>query len=281
MNLVAEQGPGTPESGTETRLDLWLEEAPRSWRAVLDVFIDVAQALGSAHAAGIVDEDIRIENIVVGPDGRGFCRDLGSAGTARPWTGPAGLRTAALSLEQRLAVADAMDVVTYLAPEQFRGGRADARSNQFSFCVSLYRALYRQLPFDHEWAASQGGEQYTRRRTPLGSLHFDLKVGSLDRTTLMNLAREVLCENIRPAPEGAEVPVWLDRVIQRGLRADPDDRYASMDKLVDDVVEQLGDKSTTGRVARRQRPLAKWAIVGGCGLLLLLGILFKIALRVR
>ena len=280
MNLVAEQGPGTPESGPETRLDLWLEEAPRSWRAILDVFIDVAQALASAHAAGIVarghpDREHRRRS------GRPRVLSRPRSLTRGPGMASAGLRTAAISLEQRLAAADAMDAVTYLAPEQFRGGRADARSNQFSFCVSLYRALYRQLPFDHEWAASQGGEQYTRRRTPLGSLHFDLKVGSLDRTTLMNLAREVLCENIRPAPEGAEVPVWLDRVIQRGLRADPDDRYASMDKLVDDVVEQLGDKSTTGRVARRQRPLAKWAIVGGCGLLLLLGILIKIALRVR
>jgi serine/threonine protein kinase len=280
VNLVAEQGPGTAESGAETRLDLWLEEVPRSWRAILDVFIDVGQALASRHATGVVHEDIRIENIVVGSDGRGFCRDVApaSAGIGLAF---AGLRTAAVSLEQRLAAADAVDAVTYLAPEQFRGGRADARSNQFSFCVALYRALYRQLPFDHDWAASQGGEQYTRRRTPLGSLHFDLKVGSLDRTTLMNLAREVLSENIRPAPEGVDVPVWLDQVIQQGLRADPDDRFASMDALLDDVVDRLDDGRTTGRVVRRRHPLAKWAILGGCGLLLLLGILVKIALWAR
>jgi serine/threonine-protein kinase len=273
VSVAAEHG-----TGIGTRLDRWLLESPRSWRAIVDVFIDIGQELGAIHAAGGVHPDIRIENIVVGSDGRASFLDSKAAAAEGSASGT-GLRTAAVSVEQRLLAAEAIDAATYLAPEQFRGGVADARSNQFAFCVALYRALYRQMPFDHEWAVSQGG-QYTRRRTPLGSIHFNLKVESFDRTTLMNLAKEVLCENIRPAPDGVDIPVWLDRVVQRGLRADADDRYKSMRELIDDVAEELGDV-VKSRLGPRRRPVAKWAVIGGLGLLLLLGILAKVALNIR
>jgi len=252
-----------------TRLDLWLEEAPRSWSDILVVFLDVGQKLAAAHAGGTIHEEIRMENVVVLSDGHGDVRDLKPALQDLPKIGPGSPRTSAVSLEQRLAEMKSTETVAYLAPEQFRGRSADARSNQFSFCVALYRALYRHAPFDHEWAVSQEGES---RRTPLGSIHFDLLIQSFDRSTLINLAREVLSGNLRPPPEETDVPVWLDLVLRRGLQTDPEDRYPSLRHLLSDV-QQHFRKSTVPGTDNDDSIIPRWAIPVGVVAVSVLGLL--------
>src|SRR4051794_36712528 len=88
----------------------------------------------------------------------------------------------------------------YMAPEQFRGQIADGRSDQFSFCVALYEALYGERPF----------------------------VGK----TLAELADNVLRGRLRAAPTTKRVPGWLKRALLRGLANDPDERWPSMDALL-------------------------------------------------
>lgn len=254
-----------PEPAAETRLDRWLEESPRSWRDILNVFVDVGRKLATAHAQGTLYQELRIDDIVVLADGRGDVRDLKPAILDVPKVGLGTLRTAAVPLEQRLAEMKSTDSVAYLGPEQFRGRAADARSNQFSYAVAMYRALYRQSPFDHEWAVSQAGES---RRTPLGSIHFDLLIQSFDRSTLINLAREVLSGNLRPAPEDTDVPVWLDLVLRRALQTDPEERYPSMTGLLDDVEKNL-KQSVPGAAPAGETDFRKWAVIGGVGVVVL------------
>jgi serine/threonine protein kinase len=252
------------EDIAETRLDRWLEEGPRSWRDILQVFIDAGRKLETAHAGGTLCQEITIENIVVRADGHAELRDLKPAALEAPKVGTGPLRTAAIPLEQRLAEMKSTEAAAYLAPEQFRGRAADVRSNQFSFGVALYRALYRQAPFDYEWAVSQAGES---RRTPLGSVHFDLLVQSFDRATLINLAREVLSGNVRPSPEDTQVPVWLELVLRRVLQTDPDERYSSMTDLLDDLTKETYTPAIgalEGRVG-----LPRWAIGVGIAALVL------------
>jgi serine/threonine protein kinase len=257
-------------------LDQWLDDAPRSWRAVADVFLDIGRNLAAEHAKGFSHQEIRIDNVSIGRDGRAHLHDLKPVVTDLPTVGPSGLRTAAVSIEDRLAQMHSTEAAAYLAPEQFKGWVADARSNQFSFCVALYRALYRQPPFDPEWAASQAGEAVSRR-TPLGSISFELVVRSLNRTSLINLAREVLGGNLRAPPDDTDVPQWLEQVVRRGLQADPDERYRSMDDLVDDLAGGLAG-TPRGTAPSRMRRLGKWAIVCGVGLAMVaLGILAKVA----
>jgi serine/threonine protein kinase len=257
------------EDIAETRLDRWLEDGPRSWRDILQVFIAVGRKLAAAHADGVLYQEIAIENIVVSADGHAELRDLKPAVLEVPGDGPkvgtGPLRTAAIPLEQRLAEMKSMEAVTFLAPEQFRGRSADARSNQFSYGVALYRALYRQAPFDYEWAVSQAGES---RRTPLGSIHFDLLVQSFDRATLINLAREVLSGNLRPSPDDTDVPAWLELVLRRALQTDPDERYPSMVQLLDDLTKESYTPIT--EASERHAALPRWAVVGGIGALILL-----------
>lgn len=268
-----------------TRLDVWLEESPRHWREVLGVFVEVGRSLAAAHSKGAAHQEVRMDNIFIGR-GHAELRDVKPAVKNLPRVGPAGLRTAAVSLEDRLADVRSAEAAAYLAPEQFKGWVADSRTNQFSFCVALYRALYRQMPFDHDWALSQQDDNRARR-TPLGSIHFDLVVRSLDRKSMIDLAREVLSGNLRPPPEDTDVPGVLELILQRGLRSDPDDRYQTMRELLDDLTAVLKRSSRKSAqnwarinpVSQRQRrnETLTWAIVGGIGLLLVLGFAAKLS----
>ena len=88
----------------------------------------------------------------------------------------------------------------YMAPEQFRGQIADAQSDQFSFCVALYEALYGQRPF----------------------------AGA----TMSELADNVIHGRVRPAPPNRRVPSWVRRALLRGLSVDSSERWPSMDALL-------------------------------------------------
>ena len=88
----------------------------------------------------------------------------------------------------------------FMAPEQNLGEAVDARADQFSFCVSLYHALYRTLPFAD-----------------------DSVEGMLD---------SILIGRIGEPPPGATVPRWLRQVLVKGLSANPADRYPSMEALL-------------------------------------------------
>jgi serine/threonine protein kinase len=245
-----------------TRLDKWLDEGPRTWRDVVTVFLDVGHKIEASHGSGVIHEEVRIENVFVLPDGHGDVRDLKPAVQNVAKVGPGSVPSPAVSLEQRLAEMKSTESVAFLAPEQFRGRSADARANQFSFCVALYRALYRQSPFDHEWAVSQAGES---RRTPLGSIHFDLLIQSFDRATLINLAREVLSGNLRPPPEETDVPVWLDQIVRRGLQTDPEERYPSLRHLLAEIEKDFREPAQ-GKTGLR---LPRAALAAGAALLVL------------
>jgi tetratricopeptide (TPR) repeat protein len=88
----------------------------------------------------------------------------------------------------------------YMAPEQFRAERADARTDQFSFCVALYEALYGERPFQSE--------------------------------SLPELQAKVLAGRIGDPSPRSRVPAWLRKVILRGLSVDRAARYPSMRELL-------------------------------------------------
>ena len=251
------------------RLDEWLAERERPWREVLEVFLDCARGLAAAHALDLIHRDFKPENVIVGRDGRARITNFGLAKA----TPRASQVMSVVNASGELSSSSSAGTPAYMAPEQFRGKPADARTDQFAFCVALYRALYGQPPFDPAWSREQaalGG-----RRTPLGSVHFSLLVKSLDRTTLINFAKEVIGGNVRPAPSGTDVPGWLEGVVWRGLRTDAEDRYESMEALLADVQHGL-DGGAPRRRGEGPGVSLKKAIflAGGAGLLILLGVLF-------
>ncbi|MCA9716844.1 MAG: diguanylate cyclase, partial [Myxococcales bacterium] len=88
----------------------------------------------------------------------------------------------------------------YMSPEQFEGNPADARSDQFSFCVALYEALYGRRPF--------AGRSFAKLRKAI--------------TTGAPL----------DPPADTDVPKWVHAVVMRGLSRDPGARFPTMDALL-------------------------------------------------
>jgi tetratricopeptide (TPR) repeat protein len=117
----------------------WLGAGSRSWREILDRFLPAGRGLAAAHAAGLVHRDFKPENVLLGRDGRVRVVDFGLAEAAPEPGGELATPLAECGL--------VLGTPAYMAPEQIRGLAADARSDQFSFCVTLYEALYGERPF--------------------------------------------------------------------------------------------------------------------------------------
>jgi tetratricopeptide (TPR) repeat protein len=195
-------------------LRTWLKEKPRGWREVARVFAQAGEGLAAAHAAGIVHRDVKPDNLLVGEDGRVRVLDFG---LARPEGGEAapGPAAAAQTSSQEVTLTEVGSLVgtpAYMAPEQQLGQEADARSDVFGLCVSLYEALYGHRPF-------RGiSSDEVRRRVVLGQ--------------------------IEAPPRDVKVPAWLHAVVRRGLAREPAARYPSMQAL---LAELTRDRVTTRR----------------------------------
>jgi tRNA A-37 threonylcarbamoyl transferase component Bud32/tetratricopeptide (TPR) repeat protein len=225
-------------------LRYWMLAQPRSWSEVVKIFADAGRGLAAAHEKDLVHRDFKPDNVMVG-DGHVRVMDFGLARAAldrkpapRPPPGAAplvgvgvGVRVAdldstrvlgqsslpkcivpeATSEALRLDLTQAGAVLgtpAYMSPEQFQGHAIDARSDQFSFCVALYEALYGERP--------------------------------LAGTTLLDLMAGVLDGTVRPAPAGSKVPSWVRKIVLRGLRVEPRDRWPSMTALLAELEKSRG-----------------------------------------
>lgn len=119
---------------------------------ILEVAIQVASALDTAHAAGIIHRDIKPENIMLRPDGYAKVLDFGLAkltetefGSDEPEASD-GRQTPAF--ETRTGIL--LGTVNYMSPEQVRGQKLDGRSDLFSLGVVLYELITGHRPFHGE-----------------------------------------------------------------------------------------------------------------------------------
>ncbi len=205
----------------------WLQE-PRSWREVLAMFRAAGKGLAAAHRAGLIHRDFKPDNVLVGEDGRVRVTDFG---LARPDEAP--------ELAKDLAPEGAPNSATvrtdagalsgtpgYIAPEALQRQRGPL-SDQFSFFVSLYEALYGERPFEGSSAGAQ------------------LKAASQGQ--------------VRAAPPGRGVPKWLRRLVLIGLSKDPGQRFPSMAVALD-ALTRASQRSR--RRSRRVAAVAGFAALG-------------------
>jgi tetratricopeptide (TPR) repeat protein/predicted Ser/Thr protein kinase len=187
-------------------LQAWLDRAPRGWREVLRLALAAGDGLAAAHAAGLVHRDFKGDNVMVGDDGRVRVMDFGlvhadaAAAQDRPALSPGVARghdALAATLTRTGALAG---TPAYMASEQFLGEPTDARTDQFSLCATAWEALYGQPAYAGD--------------------------------SLLPLASNVTSGTMTPPPANSEVPAWLRRVLERGLRPRGADRHADTPALL-------------------------------------------------
>ncbi len=231
-NVVAVHDVGTFEGQVFVAMEFvagrdlraWLRSEPRTWRELLSQFVQAGEGLAAAHEAELVHRDFKPDNVLVGDDGRVRVADFGLAfdGTTSGLGPDVTTQVSAEVLHTETGAV--LGTPAYMAPEQIRGERADARTDQFGFCVALYEGLYGTRPFSGK--------------------------------TLAALAVAIEAGDIAAPPEDTEVPHWLRAAVVRGLAAEPDSRWPSMRALLD----VLGDDPLLRR-RRRIRALAVTLVV--------------------
>jgi tetratricopeptide (TPR) repeat protein/tRNA A-37 threonylcarbamoyl transferase component Bud32 len=191
-------------------LGAWLQQDPRpGWRECVQAYLQAGEGLAAAHAEGLVHRDLKPSNVIMDDKGRVRVLDFGLARQVEDTEPSEHPRTdAALGLEiEDRALATpltrtgaVLGTLAYMPLEQMRGEPTDARSDQFSFCVSLYEALYGERPFEGR---------------SMEALISALEVGK-----------------VRPAPKATAVPEALRKALLRGLASDAGERWPSMTALL-------------------------------------------------
>jgi tetratricopeptide (TPR) repeat protein/predicted Ser/Thr protein kinase len=187
-------------------LKTWLGQHPRTRRELLATFIAAGNGLVAAHEQGVVHRDFKPDNVMIRRDGRVLVLDFGLArGQEREQelsspdpTAPALERAGVFELPLTHANT-ILGTPNYMAPEQFAGRETDARTDQFSFCVALWEALFGQQPF--------GGVTLAQRSLAVS-------------------------EGRLIEPERSDVPTWLRGVLERGLSVAPEHRWPTMLELL-------------------------------------------------
>lgn len=214
-----------------TTLQGWQQAAPRSWQDTLRMYIRAGRGLQAAHAAGLVHRDFKPENVLIGKDGRPRVADFGlarlegsmlfdeGAPTLPPIaaddSGPSPLQA---SLTQAGSI---MGTPLFMSPEQHQGMVTDARSDQFSFCVALFEALYSQLPF---------------RGATMAAVRY-----------------KVLTNGVERPPGSSPVPPSVLATLLRGLSSQPDKRFPGMDELLTALSTALASESADPTAAPQSR----------------------------
>ncbi len=200
-------------------LKYYIGKKPFNSAWLLEIGMQIADALDAAHAKGIVHRDIKPANLFVTARGQVKVLDFGLAKLLRPLAsrvsiGATGAETATLSTEAGLLVG----TVGYMAPEQLEGKPVDPRTDLYALGLVMYEMATGRNPF----------------------------LGQSPTSTIANILKE---EVLPLQQHNPLAPPELGRIVQKCLRKRIDERYVSARDLALDLAALRRSLEPSGRAS--------------------------------
>src|SRR5215813_9078203 len=192
-----------------------LKSGPFTPREALNVATQIADALAAAHEAGIVHRDMKPENVMLRRDGYVKVLDFGLAKLTENLAS-IGSVSAGSSIRRNPGVV--MGTVSYMSPEQARGGEIDERTDIWSLGVVLFEMLTGRAPFEGETAS-----------------HLVVSILETDPPPLAQF--------MKPPPE-------LERIVSKMLRKNRDERYQTIKDVALDLKNLKQELEVEARLER-------------------------------
>jgi len=212
-----------------------LGRTPLTLTEAIDIATQVASALSSAHAAGIIHRDIKPENIMLRRDGIVKVLDFGLAKLTERWRADEVDGDAATQAMVHTESGMVVGTTAYMSPEQARALEVDTRTDIWSLGIVLYEMIARRTPFKSETASDTSA--------------------AILKTEPPALSQFV-----------PDVPAELERIVKKALQKDREERYQGVKDLLLDLKSLRRDLDFSAAIQRSGAPHSQeQSLSGGAG----------------
>ena len=220
--------------------DVLRSTGPLSADRAAEIASDVAEALSSAHSAGLVHRDVKLGNIIVSDEGQVKVADFGIATALARRTG-----------DNLTHIGSVMGTATYFSPEQAQGKALDGRSDLYSLGVVLYEMIVGKPPFTADTSTAVAVKHVQER--PLAPSLLGVSIAqSLEAIILKLLAKNPANRYPKAEDLRADLKRYLDGAHRIPARPRPSPPTGTGERLVTGTRTPVTGPTTTGS----RRPVA-------------------------